>query len=302
MRLRHACVCTGALLLIVLATFPALAQPTAFAASPQPPVPPVTTPTTTSTTTPKPEPFREAFPESAFSFEMLPIPASEDGSIKPFWIGRTELTWEAMDVYVYRLDEQNADGVDAVSRPSKPYIPPDRGFGHEGYAAISVSLESAKGFCAWLSARTGRIYRLPTEAQWEHAARAGAPRNAPLPAGITPETLGEHAWSRDNADFTPRLVATKKPNAWGLHDMLGNVQEWTIAPDGSGVCKGGSYKTPARELSIMSTSVQDAAWNSSDPQVPKSRWWLSDAPFVGLRIVCESPEARKPEPVKEPCP
>lgn len=289
-RLRHALACAACVFAAALAA----AQPVTATTPAQPA-------TTAAPASAPPAPFRQSLPASAFAFEMMPIPASADGSIKPFWIGATELTWEAMDIFVYRLDEEAAPpGVDAVSRPSKPYIPPDRGFGHEGYAAISISFESAQAFCAWLSAHTGRRYRLPTEAEWEHAARCGAPRDAALPAGVTPETLGEFAWTRDNADFTPHPVAKKKPSAWGLHDMLGNVQEWTIAPDATGVCKGGSYKTHAKDLSIGARSVQDAAWNASDPQVPKSRWWLSDAPFVGLRLVCDSPEVITPSKETKP--
>lgn len=246
------------------------------------------------------EPFRQSLPASAFTFDMVPVPGSPDGAIKPFWISRTEITWEAFDIFVYRLDEQTAPpgGPDAVSRPSKPYLPPDRGFGHEGFAAISMSFKNAREFCAWLSAKSGRRYRLPTEAEWEHAARAGADpaamdTSSPLGAGVDATRLADFAWFDENADFQPHPVGTKKPNAWGLHDMLGNVQEWALAADGAPVTKGGSYRTKRPELSIAARVPGDPAWNNSDPQVPKSQWWLADAPFVGFRVVCEPPPPEK---------
>lgn len=235
------------------------------------------------------KPFAQDVPPAAYSIEMVPIPGSDDGSIKPFFIGKTEITWEAMDVYVYRLDEEKGDnppGVDAVSRPSKPYIPPDRGFGHEGYAAISVSIKNAMGFCEWLSTRTGRHYRLATEAEWEHAARGGGAGD--FGVGVDANSIGEYAWIESNSNDMPHEVGKKKPNAWGLYDMLGNAREWVIGKDGKPTSKGGSYKDGPDAIKIGESIVQTPAWNASDPQVPKSKWWLSDAPFAGFRIVCEA--------------
>lgn len=255
--------------------------------------PPADKPATASTPPAKPEPYAQPVPVAAFEIDMLPVPGSPDGSIKPFYMSRTEITWEAFDVFAYRLDEPpGADsGNDATTRPSKPYLPPDRGFGHEGYAAISLSYKCATEFCAWLSKKSGKTYRLPTEAEWEHACRAGQP--APDPA-----KLPDLAWFAANSDATPHPVGTRKPNAWGFCDMLGNVQEWVQAPDGKPVTKGGSYRDPADKLKADARAPQDPSWNSSDPQVPKSKWWLSDGPFVGFRIVCE-PAHATPTPPKE---
>lgn len=233
--------------------------------------------------------FWQDVPGAAFKFELVPIPGSPARGIKPFWIGRTELTWEAFDVFVYRLDEEaGLSGADAVSRPTKPYLPPDRGFGHEGYAAISMSHKNATEFCRWLSARTGRAYRLPTEDEWEHAALAGSSG----PYCTDAAGLDEVAWYAANADGTPHPVGRRKPNAWGLHDVHGNVAEWVDGRDGQPVTKGGSYLDKADRLRVSERVPDDPAWNMSDPQVPKSVWWLANGPFVGFRVVCESPEKK----------
>lgn len=253
----------------------------------------------------------QEIPVSAYKFDLVPIPGDAGKGIKPFWMGRLEVAWEAMDVFVYRLDEgQTKDAPvpggpaqtdpksdpkpDAQSRPSKPYIPPDRGFGHEGFAAISVTHRTATEFARWLSTKSGRAYRLPSEAEWEHAARAGGVGERGLPDAAP---LGDYAWFEANADDSPHPVGTKKPNAWGLRDIFGNVGEWADAPDGP-VLKGGSYRDVPEKIAIGSRARQDSSWNSTDPQVPKSKWWLSDAPFAGLRVVCEmtDEEARRAFP------
>lgn len=239
--------------------------------------------------------FSQEIPEAAFSFEMVPIPGSPDGSITPFWMSATEVRWEAFDVYVYQLDEVEdaTDGPDAVTRPSKPYLPPDRGFGHEEFAAISLTFKNAAEFCQWLSVKTGRRYRLPTEAEWEHAARAGGPAQAPGSA----DDLKLHAWFEVNADGAPHPVGKLKPNAWGLYDMFGNVAEWCTGRDGKPITKGGSYRDTLDLLNVAARVAQTPAWNASDPQVPKSPWWLSDGPFVGFRIVCDPAPAAVAPPV-----
>lgn len=225
---------------------------------------------------------------------MIAIPGDEAQNIKPFWISKNEITWEAFDVFVYRLDGQGdaaKSGADAVTRPSKPYLPPDRGFGHEGFAAISMSHKTAAEFCKWLSARSGKQYRLPTEKEWEHACRAGS--NSAYGFGDDAAMLGDFAWYSSNAESVPHAVGKKKPNSWGLQDMHGNVQEWCVDADGKPLTKGGSYRDSADKLKISARAVPEASWNASDPQIPKSSWWLSDAPFVGFRVVCEGPIEKK---------
>ena len=233
------------------------------------------------------KPFSQEIPSAAFKFEMIPVTGDESKNIKPFWIAKTELSWEAFDVFVYALDEVQGEGLgpDAVTRPTKPYLPPDRGFGHEGYAAISMSHHNASEFCNWLSQRSGRKYRLASEAEWEHACSAGSEDDYCF--GDDAEILAEHAWFSSNSNGTPHPVGEKKPNAWGLHDMHGNVAEWVNGRDGQPVVKGGTYRDEAHRLKTLARVMNDPAWNASDPQIPKSQWWLADGPFIGFRVVCE---------------
>jgi formylglycine-generating enzyme required for sulfatase activity len=216
------------------------------------------------------------------------IPGTADGRIKPFYLATTELMWEAADAYIYALDEERNQpppgGPDAVTRPSKPYLPPDRGFGHEGFPAITMSFQNAQQFCAWLtthaSVTSKRTFRLPTEAEWEHAATGGG-------SPFLPGELEDVAWFAGNSNGAPQRVGTKVPGAWGLRDMLGNVQEWCVAQDGAGVTRGGSYRDGPEKVNTTHREPYNRAWNASDPQIPKSRWWLADGPFVGFRVVCE---------------
>jgi len=222
---------------------------------------------------------------------VLPHPAKKGAkrsvAIKPFWIARTELTWEAYDPFVYGLAESGkvADpkGADAIARPSKPYIPPDLGWGHNGYPVINVTHHAASEYCRWLSAVTGRKFRLPTEAEWEYACRSGAATTW-RPAGAALDAV---AWYQANSGNQTHPVATKKPNTWGLHDILGNVGEWANDLSGKPVLCGGSYWEPATSVHSGARAYQTPDWNASDPQMPKSKWWLSDGSFAGFRVVCE---------------
>jgi formylglycine-generating enzyme required for sulfatase activity len=197
--------------------------------------------------------------------------------IKAFRFGKNEVTWDEYDVYARRLDEPEgkSPGTDAISRPSRPYGAVDRGFGHKGYPAISISYHGAEQYCKWLSAKTGHTYRLPTEAEWEFACRARKPQ---------PDQgrLSEFAWFGQEKTHP---VGQKSPNPWGIYDMLGNVGEWCTDLSGKPVLCGGSYEDKAENVRPSAHRYQDASWLANDPQDPKSKWWLSDAPFAGFRVV-----------------
>lgn len=222
------------------------------------------------------------------SFWVRKIPSAsvpingKQTEIKEFWIGETEITWDIYDIYAFRLDlteaEQAAD-VDGQSRPSRPYGAPDRGFGHKGFAALGMTHHAAGEFCNWLARKTGLKFRVPTTLEWEYAARAGATQN--------PSPVTDFAWCWENSDDKAHEVGTKKPNAWGLHDMLGNVQEWATDEKGKPVTCGGSYMTKAAKIGFATREPYSNKWQDADAHVPKSKWWLSDGPFVGMRVVID---------------
>jgi len=131
-------------------------------------------------------PYRDSIPGTLVSFEMIPVPGGtvtldtpqgpRTVSVGPFWIGKTEVTWDEYDIWAFRLDLAGrvpTDSIDAVSRPSRPYGAPDRGFGHQGYPAIGMTYFAAQTYCAWLSAKTGKRYRLATDVEWSRAVQAG---------------------------------------------------------------------------------------------------------------------------------
>lgn len=234
------------------------------------------------------KPFAQEIMGTTVKFDMVPIPAGNglDGKTLPaFWIGRTEVLWDMYDIFVYGLDQpsQTEGGPiptpDGVTRPTKPYLTMDRGFGHAGYPVISVSYKGAEEFCKWLSAKTGRKYRLPTEAEWEYVALAGG--KEPL------ADIEAIAWHQGNADAKTQPAASKKANAWGVYDMFGNAREWVAGNDGKPVTKGGSFRDKAESMTARDRVENKSAWNASDPQIPKSVWWLADGGFVGFRVVCE---------------
>jgi formylglycine-generating enzyme required for sulfatase activity len=229
--------------------------------------------------------------------------------IDAFWMSIYEITYDQYDFY--RDEERDgAPKPDAITRPSPPYIDFTLGMGKQGgFPANSMSQYSALMYCKWLYQKTGIFFRLPTEAEWEYAARAGS--TTTYPTGKNAKDLKEYAWFSDNSDNKYHKVGLLKPNAWGLYDMLGNVQEWTldeyredyfkiISENTPSVeptaqlprtVKGGSYKDKATELRSAHRIPSDPIWNRRDPQIPKSKWWNADAPFVGFRII---------RPIKQP--
>ncbi len=236
---------------------------------------------------------RDSIPGTLVRFDMIAVPGGRvtvpgpggprPVEVAPFLIGRTELTWDAYDPFAFGPGSGGARGsADAASRPSRPYGAPDYGFGHAGFPAISVTRSAAEAYCRWLSERTGRRYRLPTEAEWLHAAQLAAGGRAL--AGARRDAL---AWHRGNAGGRSHRVATRRADALGLHDLFGNAAEWVAGGDGPPVTRGGSWRDRPDSVGPAARAPQDPSWSERDPQIPKSPWWLSDGPFVGFRLVRE---------------
>lgn len=244
--------------------------------------------------------FTEPIKGTALSIELVPI-ASAPGA-PAIWISRTEIPWEVLDVCIYGFDKKDGksdpESADAVTRPTKPYIATDRGFGHAGWPANSVSFQNAKAFCLWLSAKTGKHYRLPTHAEWVLACEK---------SGVAGESLADFAWFDENSDGTTHKIGSKKADAQGVHDLYGNLAEWCVMPDGSGAVVGGSYREARDEISCAEFERDTPNWNLTDPQLPRSIWWLADAGWIGFRVVCDStpqpaPTLPTPSPQSPPPP
>lgn len=242
-------------------------------------------------------------PGTTVEFTMVQTPADGGGTL---WVLDTEVTWDLYDVYVYQLDTPEEDEIpaDAVSRPSKPYVPPDRGFGHDGYPAMGMTLKAAREYCAWLSMKTGDTYRLPTRAEWQHFALAGSEAPYSFDEAASPENeLVDHGWTSENSNYTTHPVGEKQPNAFGLRDVHGNLAEWvetgedeSARPRPKPMAIGGSWRQAAAEATAESTQRQASNWNASDPQIPKSKWWLADCSWVGFRFVREPRDGEPAEP------
>jgi formylglycine-generating enzyme required for sulfatase activity len=219
--------------------------------------------------------YHETIEGTLVRFEMRLVPGD-----RPFYIGVTEVTWDMYDVFALGLDRKaDAGKADAIARPSNPYGAPDYGWGHAGFPAISVTRAAAEAFCAWLSLKTGKAYRLPTEAEWSRAAELAAGGST-----LLPDRRDAIAWHRGNSEARTHAVATRTPDALGLFDLFGNAGEWVVPPDDTLVLRGGSFRDSPENMGPAARAAQDASWNETDPQLPKSRWWLSDAPFAGFRL------------------
>ena len=210
---------------------------------------PATVPPPTVATQPTLEAYVEAIPNTKVKFEMVPIPAGtflmgspageagradDEGpqvtvAVPAFWMGRFEVTWNEYDLFAFARHRDATPvpaGADAVTQPTPPYADESFGYGKGRQPALSITHHAAMEYCRWLSARTGKTYRLPTEAEWEYACRAGATTRYSF--GDDEADLAPNAWSRANADDHPHPVGQKKPNAWGLFDMHGNLAEWVL--------------------------------------------------------------------------
>jgi formylglycine-generating enzyme required for sulfatase activity len=213
--------------------------------------------------------------------------------------------------------------VDAVAGPTPPYLNPDQGWGGGTRPAITMTHYGAETFCQWLSLVTGKKYRLPTEAEWEYAARGGT--ETPYFFEGSPKTYSNmgfwRRFSKASTDVISSFVIyennsknrTQEPgelraNPFGLKGMLGNVLEYCadkydpdaykkagassmnpLVTEGEEyVVRGGSYASDAADVrSAVRGFTRHDDWMRTDPQQPKSIWWYTDVRGVGFRIVCE---------------
>ena len=214
-------------------------------------------------------------------------------AIKPIWMGKYETTWGEFYAFARGWDLTDAERRERKYRDrlNRPEHPPDAGWGIVGFPANNITLSSAKKYCEWLSAKTGKRFRLPTEAEWEYACRAGGPvvKLEKNPAKPQLDALKEVAWFADNSEDQAHEVGKKKPNAWGLYDMLGNVAEHVIMPDGAETIAGGSWKDEAEDVHGAAREARHANWWKRDPQFPHDPDWydFGSAHYIGFRVVME---------------
>ncbi|MDR1054408.1 MAG: SUMF1/EgtB/PvdO family nonheme iron enzyme [Prevotellaceae bacterium] len=303
------------------------------------------------------ENFTEYIPNTAVSFNMIALsggtfkmgsPENEsyrnddegpvrDVTISPFFIGEAEVSWSEYLAFFgqtrsegrinpQEIMERNAKAldVDAISGPTPPYGQPDQGWGYGKSPAITMSHYAAGIYCKWLSEKTGKTYRLPTEAEWEYATRANT--QTPYffegkPKQFTEDRFWNKIFGADTTIINSFVIYTKNSdertqapdcvlaNPFGLKNTLGNVMEycsdWYAAdayaqtpqavtdPNGPSrgeehVVRGGAYNSDAKYIrSAARDYTRSVDWMKTDPQSPKSIWWLSDCTRVGFRVVCE---------------
>ncbi len=259
-------------------------------------------------------------------------------TVSSFWMGRLEVTWDEFEAWyratkaegrtdTRRMQTGGPAGVDAITGATPPYVPPDQGWGKGDRPAITMTHPAAQEYLRWLSMVTGKSYRLPTEAEWEYAARArtqtpyffeGNPKqyteqrfwNRLL--GTDTEVLDSFVIHAGNSGGRTRPPSEVAPNPFGLVNMLGNVREFCLdwyGPDAyrerstgtalvdprgpatgtEHVVRGGSFRSdPADLRSAARDRTRSEACRMTDPQAPKSIWWYSDCIDVGFRVVRET--------------
>lgn len=278
--------------------------------------------------------YQSEIPETGVEYEMIAIPGGtfligspedekdrnlDEGpqreiEVSDFWMGKFEVTWDQFMPYAVRTSseiytilgtprnpENAAELVHWVSAPSQPYTEPAMGMSMEDkYPVVNMSYHAVMKFCQWLSLQTGHFYRLPTEAEWEYACRAGTTG----PFSCPTEKLSDYAvLDPTQTREAYEKVGTKKPNPWGLYDMHGNVMEWCLDAylpgyahfDGKDpmsiptqrfgrVIRGGSWYDTSEYLRSAARWCSTNDLLMQDPQLPKSIWWLTDAYWLGFRL------------------
>jgi formylglycine-generating enzyme required for sulfatase activity len=289
-----------------------------------------------------PQNFNQAVPGTDAKFDMVYVPGgefrmgspdSEPGrqpdegpqhrvKVNPFWLARCEVTWDEYyafwkDERLFKVDEvppeqQGKLTPDAITRPTNTYVDELYDHGRDGHPAICMTHHAAMMYCHWLRWKTGKGYRLPTEAEWEYACRAGTDTPHGIPAG---DKLEDHAWFKanspdeDHPDGTTHKVGSKRPNAFGLYDLHGNVAEWCLdhhaadfyrksPADALSICpvnpptdkkwshvaRGGSWADKPDRLRSAARRGSDKTWMKHDPQLPQSIWWLTRMDVIGFRV------------------
>jgi len=211
---------------------------------------------------------------------------------------------EAIEEAKIKAEQAKAEGIDAVTGPTPVYGDMTMGYSKK-HPAIGMTWHNAMTFCKWLSLKTGKKYRLPTEAEWEYACRAGGA--GAFGSVDDPKEIGDFARFDDNSDGETGEVGKKKSNPWGLYDMFGNVVEWVhdfysptayaeaakktpcANPRGPEtgkvhVARGGDYTNTLEALRCAARVYEEPWWRSGDPQFPKSIWWLPQMDFIGFRV------------------
>ncbi len=303
------------------------------------------------------EDYTETVPNTTISFDMKAIPGGtftigspedeqfrdpDEGpqkqvQVSPFFMAEVEVTWDDFLAFysVTAAEGRSTDtegsrtenGVDAISGPTPPYGQPDQNWGLGDRPAITMSHHAAETYCKWLSLVTGKTYRLPTEAEWEYAARGetqtpyffeGKPKDFTEKGflgnlfGGKSDVIDNYVVYQANSGAKTQEPDVVEPNPYGLKNMLGNALEYcsdwyaedayeqlsdgAVNPKGPAtgeeyVVRGGSFKSPAGEVrSAARDYTRTEEWLKTDPQMPKSRWWLSDANNISFRVVCEFDE------------
>lgn len=277
-------------------------------------------------------PYSQPIPDTALDIAMVPVtggsftmgsPEDEPGRsaaegprheviVDDFWMGQYEINWQQYNVFVQRDANFNkladpaslkALAIDGVTGATAPYMEMSMGMGKEGYPAINLTQYAALNYARWLSARTGQFYRLPTEAEWEYACRAGT--DSAWSFGALATQADDYAVHKGNSGGKYATTGSRQPNPWQLYDMHGNVAEWTMdqfAADyyaGSPadnpwnrpttlyprVARGGSWTHDINQARCAARLPSDPLWKDFDPQIPRSLWWHTSAPFIGFRLV-----------------
>ncbi len=294
--------------------------------------------------------YTEYIPGSAASFGMAAIPGGEfmmgspekeplrndnEGpqvkvKVDSFFMGVTEVSWDEFLAWFNatasegRIGSEEQAGVDAFSGATPPWGAPDQGWGKRDRPAITMTHYAATEYCRWLSHVTGKKYRLPTEAEWEYAARGGtsgpyffegSPRDYTTSTiwnklfGADTAIINTYVIYKENSSMRTQPPAEVAPNPFGLKNMLGNVAEFCMdwyspnifeqyqdgvanptGPESGSerVIRGGAFLNDAAVVRCASRGqTQSVEWLKTDPQIPKSTWWYSDAVHVGFRVVCE---------------